>query len=114
MTKSEIEKQRHFKSLEAAAAIAEKAELIAMEKGWEYEKAATYVRKREPELAELEFHGYIRDTDEPPHLYTRKEADKILTEKVLQRQKETGEPYHVAQPKVFSDPKNSELLRCYD
>jgi hypothetical protein len=86
-------KELHFNSLEASAELAEKASLIALERGWSYERASEYVAKMNPDLFEMEAKGYVSDKDYRSYEMTSNQAAAILSERAVDRQKKTKEPY---------------------
>ena len=107
------EKERHFKSLEASAEIAEKASLIALERGWDYKKAVNYVTKMDSRLAELQMHGYISETESRDYTYSSHEAATLISEKATALMKAERITYAEAVSKILSDPQNREIGRCY-
>jgi hypothetical protein len=107
------QKELHFKSLEASAEIAEKASLIALERDWPIEKATNYVRKLNPNLAEMEVKGYVSEQDYRSYTYTSKEAGDLLAEKATELMRSEKIPYDIAITRVYADPENEEIMRCY-
>ena len=88
MTIIEKEREHHDKSLEASAELAAKAELISLERGWSYKKAAEYVRVHDSRLAEYEKCGYISEQPSRNYTYTSHEASKLIADRAKEIQKE--------------------------
>ena len=109
----ETEKERHYRSLDAAAEIAEKASMISLERNWPIEKATEYVRKFDSRLATLEKCGYLSETESRSYAYTSKGAGDQLAEQAKELMKSEGVSYDIAISRVYADPKNDELMRCY-
>ncbi len=106
-------KERHYKSLEASAELAEKASLIALEKDWSYEKSANYVRKMDSRLAELEKHGYISEQPSRNYSMSSYEAANTLAGMAKSLMREEKISYAEAVNRILSDPQNAEIARCY-
>jgi hypothetical protein len=110
---SEAEQERHFKSLEAAALLAEQASKVALEKNWSYEKASKFVRARNPELCEMEVKGYVDEQESRSYSDSSLDAANILDHKAKELMKSEKIPYNIAVSRVYDDPENEELVRCY-
>jgi hypothetical protein len=67
------ERERHRNSLKAEKELANKAELVAFEKGISYEKAAEHVRKMNPRTAEMAAKGFI--SEQPGKTYAKTSMD---------------------------------------
>jgi len=107
------EKELHLFSLQAANELAEKAELIASERGWSYAQAAAYIRKMNPNLAEMEVKGYVSDKDYRSYTYTSYEASALIADKAKEKQREKKISYAEAVSNVYADPENAEIVRCF-
>lgn len=107
------EKELHFKSLEAAAELAEKASLIALERGWNYERAAEYVASMDPDLCEMEVKGYVSEKESGEYSYTSLEAGNVLADKAKELMRAEGTTYDQAMTRICAKPENSELVKAY-
>jgi hypothetical protein len=107
------EKERHENSLKAAAEIAEKAEMVALERDWDIEKATNYVRKLNPQTAEMEFRGYLSEEPARSYSMTSYEAGEQLADMVKKLQRSEKLDFATAQKRVFEDEANAELIKCY-
>jgi hypothetical protein len=108
---AQIEKERHEASIKMANEIAQKARQAQLEHGWDYERAAEYVRFINPECAEIEAKGYI--SEQPAREYSKTSYEAAteladLTKKKMRREKLT---YEIAQAKVFEE--NPQLVEVY-
>ena len=106
-------RKRHYAELDAADKIATRASIMSLETGKPYEQCQKIVMAQSPELAKVYSHGESEEDWQHPFTYSRYEADKELDKRVRRRMAEKGESFDIAYAKVFADPANSELVRCY-
>jgi hypothetical protein len=111
MTQEKLYK-KHLNSLDKSAILAKKAKILAMEKNWTYSQAVDYIEETEPDLAYVATFGEEKPEAEAEFMYTRAEADKLLTDEI-QKKVNAGIPFKEASSQVFEDPANSEKVRSY-
>jgi len=107
------DKEKHFASLDAAAEIAEKASLISLERNWSIARATEYVRRMNPNLAEMEINGYVSEKPARTYSMSSNQAAKQLADLTTELMKKEKLPFDVAHARVFADEKNSELVKAY-
>jgi hypothetical protein len=107
------EAELHQESLRASAEIAEQASMLSLKYGWTYERACEYVLKTNPELGELQKHGYVKETPAKNYSMTSYEAGEELAAKVKKLQREKNIPFDKAHARVFAAEENAELVKIY-
>lgn len=107
------EKELHFQSLQASEMLAKYATDVSIERGWDYERASRYVMHKHPDLAELAVKGYVDDQESHHYEYSSHEAGNLIAEKAKALMKSEQLPYETALKKVYADPANAEIMKCY-
>jgi len=107
------EKELHFQSLQASELLAKYAREVALERDWPYEKAANYIRSKHPDLGELYAKGYVDEEKSHHYEYSSHEAADLIAEKAKALMAKENMSYGEAVTKVYADPANEDILRCY-
>ena len=83
------------------------------EKGWDYQKAAEYVREKYSAFSEIEKVGFVPDDEPQDFRFGSLEAGELLAEKAKELMLKENISYEAASEKVFSSPENEALVRSY-